>query len=919
MAGVTHHMALQTLMKLLEGSRAGHGDLALVTGGIGSGKTRLLGEFSQQAVGSGATTLTASASSDERSMPGAVVEQLFRSADVPSQISEEMMARITGATTGFEAGGSGAESVRTVAVPFVREVGAALLNLSADRPVAVIVDDVHYADELSAQLLLYLRRRAGSSRLLIVLSEWKRHQSTSPAFDAELTRIPHHRLKLAPLKWGDIRELLAERTTCAAPDLALFLEELSGGNPMLVNALVEDHVTNNVGEPPKSPAFNRAVLICLHRWESQLLKVAHGLALFGRHANPQLISLLLGIPPDSAQRAIDILADAGLINQNRFRHPAARTAVLETLAGKERAETHARVAELLHQGCPEAGSTEVAEHLVAAGSVTPGWPVAVLRAAAEQALDGNGADRAVHYLQLALTASTEDERWSVTTSLSRAVWRLNPSATHVYHSELEAGILDRRLGQRDVALIARMAVWRGDRQAVAAALRMLDLSDEPACSWVTSQLKLLFFSVYGSDHGRFTELASCPVPSGEPGSQWTLATQLLKQSWMDVDQDLESRAEHLLLNFHLEDSTVEVLTSAVTLLAYCQDVGKAAAWCDKLISDADNRGARTWQALFVGLRADIALRNGSAREAVDWAQQALSLLPERGWGVLVGLPLSTLLLASTVLGDRGAAAATLRRAVPEAMFGTVVGLRYLLARGHHFLASGRTLAAITDFQTCVELMDAWELKVPPPLPLGRQLSQVQVRLVRRVLVGIPNQRCPDAIIMTDAQARGLQLCALAASAPPERRLELLIEAVGCLAAAGDDVDRARAVADLERVRQSLKIDARPGIETMPGEDVSSSAPEDKTLCSVDGAFGDGSIDRRLLVLSDAELSVAVRAAQRRTNREIGRQLWITVSTVEQHLTKVYRKLGIAGRSELPGDLLAGAADLRFAGSDPATG
>ena len=55
-------------------------------------------------------------------------------------------------------------------------------------------------------------------------------------------------------------------------------------------------------------------------------------------------------------------------------------------------------------------------------------------------------------------------------------------------------------------------------------------------------------------------------------------------------------------------------------------------------------------------------------------------------------------------------------------------------------------------------------------------------------------------------------------------------------------------------------------------------------------------------LSDSEKRVAVLAACGYTNRDISSRLYITVSTVEQHLTRVYRKLRICGRQQLPVDL-----------------
>jgi DNA-binding CsgD family transcriptional regulator len=52
-------------------------------------------------------------------------------------------------------------------------------------------------------------------------------------------------------------------------------------------------------------------------------------------------------------------------------------------------------------------------------------------------------------------------------------------------------------------------------------------------------------------------------------------------------------------------------------------------------------------------------------------------------------------------------------------------------------------------------------------------------------------------------------------------------------------------------------------------------------------------------LSDAELRVAALAAEGHSNREIANRLFITVSTVEQHLTRVYRKLKVRRRTDLP--------------------
>ncbi|MFJ4095956.1 helix-turn-helix transcriptional regulator [Kitasatospora sp. NPDC089913] len=72
--------------------------------------------------------------------------------------------------------------------------------------------------------------------------------------------------------------------------------------------------------------------------------------------------------------------------------------------------------------------------------------------------------------------------------------------------------------------------------------------------------------------------------------------------------------------------------------------------------------------------------------------------------------------------------------------------------------------------------------------------------------------------------------------------------------------------------------------------------------------GPGGGARPPVALSRAELRVAELAARGRTNRQIAQELFLTVSTVEQHLTSSYRKLGVKRRADLPGHLLPDAPD-----------
>jgi DNA-binding CsgD family transcriptional regulator len=56
------------------------------------------------------------------------------------------------------------------------------------------------------------------------------------------------------------------------------------------------------------------------------------------------------------------------------------------------------------------------------------------------------------------------------------------------------------------------------------------------------------------------------------------------------------------------------------------------------------------------------------------------------------------------------------------------------------------------------------------------------------------------------------------------------------------------------------------------------------------------------LLTDAERRVAALAAVGYANREIAGKLFVTLSTVEQHLTRIYRKLKVTSRADLPSSL-----------------
>ncbi|WP_344595717.1 AAA family ATPase [Streptomyces violaceusniger] len=774
MAPVEYMDALSQLRDIYRETSDGNAGIVLVRGGMASGKTRLLYDFLLNSRDAGALTLIAHGSQAERTVRGGVIEQILRGGGL-------------GMDAGVDACADDGRADR-----LVQRVCERLLEVSRKRPVVIGVDDVHFADDVSLQALLHLHRRIHGSRILVVLNMWERSRPTMSLFCAELNRRPVHTLRLAPMSRDAVVELAAGslgRQT--ALRIAPVLMEQSRGNPLLVNALVEEWSVDQVGKdgpPEPGTEFGLAVLGSLHRWEPQLLDVCHALAVLGEHATESLLVQLAQAPPEYVTEVIDILDAAGLLADGQFRHSAVRLVVLGDLAPHTRSAMHRRAAELLHQRGVSA--TDIAEHCLAAGGISGPFQIRTLREAARQALATDRPARAQRYLELGLAAcDDEQERLELTRACAEVAWRVHPS-TAAYSS---AAVLDRDLGaltSRDAVTVVQRSLWHGEFDTAARVLARLGESGVLPEPQVSAELRLTLHWYYGATVDRscgpvdITALGEHWTPADDP---WTAIADSLSTLWTGADsKEAVDSAEHVLRSFRLDEIGLEVLATALLALAYAGEGDEAARQCDRLIDEAVRRGGVTWQALLRAVRAEIALSQDDPGSATTQAVQALQLLRPGEWGVLIGYPLTCLLLADAARGRADAIAEPQRLIVPEAMFGTVIGLRYLHARGKYYLATGHLLTAITDLQACRQIMRDRGLGAPMLVPVDSDLAEARM--------------------------------ALGAPEPP--------------------------------------------------------------------------------VLSDAERRVAVLAADGHSNREISRKLWITVSTVEQHLTRVYRKLEVSGRPQL---------------------
>ncbi|MCM2576363.1 helix-turn-helix transcriptional regulator [Streptomyces meridianus] len=918
MAVLESAAALARLEQLLVDSSEGRGQLALVQGGLACGKTELLYALTQRASASGALVLSATCSRDEGDLQAGLIDQLFQGADLPEQVTARVEELVTPRTVEEGHSGDAPCAVQLPDARVVHEICGILLELARKRPLVIAVDDVQFADSASLQFLLYVLRRMRSARILMVLTEWERPHPGHPAFRAEITRRPYHEIRLGPLSRDDVEHLVTDLLGGHShPSLASGIHDLTGGNAVLARALVDDFTradrthAGTVQDDDSSPvvgfAFGQATLACLHRWGTELLDTARAVAVLGDHADPELIGQLMQVRRYDVDRFLHTLGSAGLLLNGRFRHQVAERVVLGTLSRGERSAMHLRAAELLYESGAEASA--VACQLIAADPVMEPWMVPVLRAAADQALARDDVAVAVRCLESALPVVDRGERLALTAALARALWRVNPSAAARYMPALQAAVEQGSLPARDVVTVARWAMWNGDGEAVARSLRAVPGTAALDDARLVVELRLAFQWYYGSERGQFPDSVGGRGAGSDP---WNRATNRLAAVWKHREPDVAvDSAEQILQSCQLGDSTLEVISSALLVLVVGNRLDRATWWCEQFIDEAARRGAVTWQAVLSSVRAAITLRQGRIVLAAEQAEHALHMMAPQSWGVLIGYPLSTLVSACTPMGRYEAAAEALRYEVPEAMFGTLDGLRYLHARGHYYLATDRVLAAISDFERCGRLMREWSLDLASMVPWRSDLAEAHLRLGRTASArDLVNQQLAQATA-TDDRTRGISLRVLAAASDLPQRPALLRRSVEHLEASGDRVELARALKELSQVHQQLgeldraRLLARRATQETKachsGPQPSCPSPPEPLRPSPPVTApgrqqrpdGDGP------VLSDAQRRVADLAALGHTNQEISRKLYITVSTVEQHLTRVFRKLGVTSREALP--------------------
>ncbi|SES27381.1 regulatory protein, luxR family [Streptomyces sp. yr375] len=910
--------SVDLLTGLLSDAMAGRGRTVLVGGAVAVGKSALLEAVADAAATAGALVLVAAASEAETPMSLGVMGQLLCNAP----LTAEERANVDRLLDVAADGGPGARQL-PMDPRDAHTVCAVLLALSARQPLAIVVDDVHHADQASLTCLSHLVRRMHTARIMAAFGHAEQAPYRHTGFRLELLRRPGNRILQVPLLTGcGVRAMTADRLGAEDADrLAADCHAVSGGNPLLLEALLTGHQAALRTVAPGGAArgcsaelvvadgYGHAVVSCLRRSGSRALTVARGLAVLG---SPDGVDRLLGLDPGNVDETLRDLMAAGLLDAGTFRHRVARSAVLTDMDSSQRTELHGRAAELTH--AEGALATVVADHLVAASHPGAPWTVPVLERAAELALSEGLTEGAVEYLRLACRTCADERRLSrLKTALVQAEWCVNPSAPTPYLADLADAQRRGHLRAGDAVVLARALLWHGRFAAAKDVLLRLGRSGAPQDSETAHELRIARSWLRCT----YPPVLEC-LPRAEPEPHRQDLPSLAVDQRLEAAGTLDSvlgaepstqawsQAERVLSRTRLGETGMDTVESALLALTYGQRLDRAALRCDGLLDEAVVRRSPGRQARLLAIRAEIALRQGDLPGAERNARQALRVLPAGGWGVTVGSPLASLLMALTAMGAYEDAARQLALPVPETMMQSRHGLHYLRARGRYHLCTGQPDAALRDFRACGELMGRWGLDVPGLIAWRNESAEALLLQSRpdeaRQLLEEQLDRCGP----TTTRERGAALRILAGTVPVRRRPLLLRKAADALQGTGDRYELARALTDLTRAYVDLgelRLARLVGRRTWDLVEQCRARPLALVLGTGLGRIGPGTDEDPAptesgQMLSEAEQRVVELAAHGYTNREIAKRLYVTVSTVEQHLTHAYRKLNVT-RAELP--------------------
>lgn len=327
-------------------AREGSGQFLLISGEAGIGKSRLLDE--SLALLDGAPSLTTRAWPRDAEFPGAVLFDLAR--ELRQRGQRDAGAALQERLTRVETAGDDARRRRLL----VGDLADQLVTLLADHPTLLRIEDLHWADELSLDVIeraAPMIRRTSSLVLGTYRSDEVRPGSALASFRAGLLRERFgEEVRLERLDRHGTR-ILAESLLGEVPSAELIdiVHERSNGIPLYIEELIAACDTDAVPE-----TVAEAVRARTARLDDGVSRIVVAAAAIGCSFEFDLLAEVIDDPEDDIDRALRVLVDENLMvtlspTKFDFRHALIRDALYEGVPPFRRRTLHAAVARASEQ------------------------------------------------------------------------------------------------------------------------------------------------------------------------------------------------------------------------------------------------------------------------------------------------------------------------------------------------------------------------------------------------------------------------------------------------------------------------------------------------------------------------------------------------------------------------------------------
>ncbi len=640
----------------LDRAVAGEGNLCLLTGEPGIGKTRLAEELSRRAAARGVAAVWG------RCWDGGGAPAYWPWTRLLGQLLTHVDRALLGPDLPLlghilpELRAPGAEPLEDARFELYRAVAALLRQLAQAAPRLLVLDDLHAADLSSLLLLQFVARELKGARVLVVGTYRDREARLTPEVGAALARLARDAdsQSLARLDREAVGSWLRASAGEVAPRLQQLVYQATQGNPLFVDEVVRLLVSQGLiaGDAPSTLPIPYGVREAIRQHLQLVAPAAHELmevaAVLGHEVELDLLAATTGRSPGEVAPLIAAATAAGLLvdlggGRHRFGHALIAEVLVRDLTASRRREIHLAAARAL-ASLPAgdrvgARRAEIAHHLFEAGAVDEALDHASAAAAAFAA--AGAFDEAAELLGRATALlATLPDRARQRAELLLAQAAATMQAGHVRAGKnlcMEAAAIARRLD--DPVLLGRAALAHGSEVQIAHLDRDLIGLLEESLAALREREPALGVRL-------MARLAAARTPSVDPAQEVALARKAI------------TRAREL------GDATTlaAVITSALAALIDYTDPAERAALNRELIELARSFGQpvapRTRLRLFVDL---LELERPAEAEQV-LAEGEREVAERRAGHFRWRLALCRAMLA-TLRGDFAAAEAAHRSAV----------------------------------------------------------------------------------------------------------------------------------------------------------------------------------------------------------------------------------------------------------------